>query len=334
MSVVRVKKRRTCRAVTLIELLVVVAILGVLAALLLPAIQKARESARASGCRNNLKQIGLAILNFESSHRHFPKGAEGRFDLKLSPAVMIGLSWWADVLAPLEETTVAEQLDRTGANTGWVKLNTHNGELVDGYGPAVFFCPSSPLDRFWPAGGFQIAMPSYTGISGATSHDGFPETRVSPCCRSDGEISAGGVLVPNKVIRSRRITDGLAHTLMLGEVSDFAYDKNGLRKRIDAGVAVGWTAGSTALGVPPNYGSWLAPSYNLVTIRYPLNERRYDLPGIYDDHGANNPLVSPHAGVVHLVHCDGSVQTVADSIEVNVLKSLATRDDGQVVSAN
>jgi prepilin-type processing-associated H-X9-DG protein len=315
------------RAATLIELLAVVSILGSLATLLLPAIQAARESARAAACRNNLKQIGTGLLTHESVQRHFPKGAEGRYVRKLSPTIMFGVSWWADTLPYLEETNVAERLDRTGANTGWVYLNAHNGELADGLAPAFWFCPSSSLGHLAKAGDYHVAAPSYVGISGATSHDGFPETRVSPCCRSDGEISAGGVLVPNTVIQAGQISDGLSNTLLVGEQSDTVLTVDGQSFRIDGGQPNGWIIGTDALGVPPNYGSWLAPSYNLTTLRYRLNERRYEMPGIYYDLGANNPLVSPHPGTVNLLYCDGSVHSAADSIEVRILKSLATRDD-------
>jgi prepilin-type N-terminal cleavage/methylation domain-containing protein len=318
------------RAVTLIELLVVVSIIGVLAALLLPAIQSSRESARAARCKNNLKQVGVALQNYASVRGSFPMGAEGRYDRKLAPTATFGLSWWADLLPFLEQAEVADQLDRRGAHTGWVQLHEHNGQLADGFAPAFWFCPSSSIEQLVTAGSFQLAAPSYVGISGATSHGGFPEHRVSPCCRSDGEISAGGVLVPNRVIRLREISDGLSSTLLAGELSDFAYTAEGLPMRIDGGFPNGWIAGTNALGVPPDYGLPLLPTYNLATVRYALNEHRYNLPGVYIDRGANNPLVSPHAAVVHLLYCDGSVHATADSMDVVVLKSLASRDDGSV----
>jgi prepilin-type processing-associated H-X9-DG protein len=316
------------RASTLVEVMVAMAILGTMASLLLPAVQGARESSRAMTCRNNLKQIGLALLNYESNHKRFPKGAEGRFDIKLSPVPMVGLSWWADTLPHLEGGKVADRLDRTGANTGWAKLNAHNGELANGYSPSFWFCPSSAINRFVLSGDFQIALPSYTGISGATNEDGFRETRVNRCCRSEGQISAGGVLIPNAVVRSKQITDGLAKTLIVGEQSDFAYTQAGQPMNIGPAHALGWLAGTYALDVPPNYLTWLAPSYNLATVRYPLNERRYDLPGIWLDHGANNPLLSPHPGIVNLLYADGSVHDVNETLDVAILKSLATRDDG------
>lgn len=317
-----------CRGMSLVELLVAVAILAILAALLLPAIQSAREASRANTCRNNLKQIGLAILHYESTYKHFPKGAEGRYDPTLAFNNMYGLSWWADTMGFLGEAAVADQLDRKGANTGWPALNARNGKLADGFEPAFFFCPSSSVERFVTSGKFQIAAPSYSGISGASSFDGFREFRVNSC-RSDGQISAGGVLVPNVVIQTGQIEDGLSHTLLVGEQSDFAFSqKKGFQLRVGSSWALGWLGGTTDLGTPPHYSDPLAISYNLTTVRYPLNEHRYDLPGIYFEAGANNPLLSAHPGTVNVLRCDGSVQAADDSVALDVLKSLSTRDDG------
>src|SRR5262245_39074525 len=234
-------------AFTLVELLVVVSIIGILVAILLPAVQMARESSRASACRNNLRQVGIALWNYETAHRHFVKGAGSRYDRLLSPVAMFGLSWWADTLPHLEGRNVADRLDRTGANTGWAYLNAHNGELANGFGPAFWFCPSSAVDRFVKSGDYQIACPSYSGISGATNHDGFFEPRVSRCCRSEGQISAGGVLVPNDIVRAQEITDGLAKTLIVGEQSDVAYTQTGEPKKIAATFAMGWLTGTYAL---------------------------------------------------------------------------------------
>src|SRR5688572_6629369 len=98
------------RAFTLVELMTVAALLGLMIALLLPALQAARESSRASACRNNLKQIGVALANYETVHKYFPKGVEGRFDSALSPASMFGFSWWVRILPFLEQANIADQL--------------------------------------------------------------------------------------------------------------------------------------------------------------------------------------------------------------------------------
>jgi prepilin-type processing-associated H-X9-DG protein len=315
-------------AFTLVELMVVVAVLALMVALMMPAIQASRESSRAINCRNNLKQIGTAIANYESVYKTLPKGAEGRFDRTLSPATMYGFSWWVLVLPFLEQDAIVSELDRTGANVGWAQANAHNASVANGFGPSFLFCPSSSVERFVAAGNSQIAAPSYCGISGASNEDGFDEWRVSKCCRSDGQISGGGVETPNAKIRVQQISDGLSSTLLVGEQSDYSYTQTRQVKRIGAAFANGWLTGTRALNAPPKYDDWLMPSYNLATIRYHLNERRYDLPGIYEDMGANNPLLSAHPGIVNLLYCDGSVHAMDDSLDIQILKSAATRDDG------
>lgn len=322
------RSQKSVTGFSVVELLVAISILAILVELLLPAIQAARETSRAITCRNNLKQIGAALLNFEAAHKRFPMGVQGRYDRLLSPVPMFGLSWWADTIGYLEEESVASQLDRTGANTGWALLNPHNGQLADDFAPPMFFCPSSSIEHFVRSGDFQIATPSYSGISGATDDNGFAETRINPACCFGGQISAGGVLVPNAFIRSHQITDGLAKTLLVGEQSDFAYSAATHEfYRVGTTWAIGWLGGTNVLGTPPNYNDQLSGAHNITTIRYRLNEHSYDLPGIYLNAGSNNSLLSAHPGVVNLLYCDGSVQAGIDSTDVAVLKSLATRDD-------
>src|SRR5262245_23131329 len=93
-------------AFTLVELLVVMAIIGVLIALLLPAVQAARESARRSQCKNNLKQIGLALHNYESARRSFPPGFVSKSDVENGPGTGPGWGWASHILPYLEESSV------------------------------------------------------------------------------------------------------------------------------------------------------------------------------------------------------------------------------------
>ena len=244
-----------------------------------------------------------------------------------------GVSWWVDILPYLEESAVYDHFDLVGPHSGSVILNATNGQLANGLVIAVMGCPSSAIPPLGPAGNYMVMMPSYVGISGTTDDANFPETRVSTCClpENKGEISAGGLLIPNRAVRVATITDGLANTLAVGECSDYAIDSLGRTHRIDGGFPNGWLTGTTAIGTPPNYNvSFAPPSWNVTTIRYPVNTRNYSLPGINDDRGGNNPLVSSHPDGINGLFADGSVRFITDECDLLVLRRVATRDDGVV----
>ncbi|MCL4207991.1 MAG: DUF1559 domain-containing protein, partial [Pirellulaceae bacterium] len=155
---------RPLHGFTLVELLVVIAIIGVLVAILLPAIQAAREAARRSACQNNIRQIGLALLNHESARSSLPVGARSR--------VTYGMSWWVELLPFLELSTIGDQLDRKSPHCGTPGGNLRNAKAIDGLILPAAICPSSAIPPFHPVSGVQVMMPHYVGIAGATSHDG------------------------------------------------------------------------------------------------------------------------------------------------------------------
>lgn len=304
---------------TLVELLVVTAIIGVLVSLLLPTVQASREAARRGACQSNLRQVGLALLAYESTNSRLPVGAVRTKGF--------GHSWWVELLPYLEQQDVYQRFDRRGADGGWAVWHAKNGELVNGLLISTMWCPSSPLEPLLRVGYARVMAPSYVGIAGAASSEDFPETRVNRCCSPthDGEISAGGVLLPNASVRLREITDGTSQTLVVGEASDFAF-KNGLAFRIDGGNANGWIMGTHGAGTPPNFLS-ATPAWNLTSTKYPPNTRDYTLPGIETDHGPNNPLLSAHPGGVSALMLDASVTFLIDSIDLPTFASLSTRDD-------
>ena len=323
--------RRGRGAFTLIELLVVIAIISVLVALLLPAVQAAREAARRSACSNNLKQIALAALGVEARRGALPIGASSDGSPGTTNA-SYGLSWWVDVLPHLEQQAVYDRLDRRGPHSGMPLLHAKNGKAVNGLVMSVMRCPSTPLPATWPVGVFQMMTPSYVGVAGASSHDGFGETRINACCGSlsDGEISAGGLLVSNCAVALAEATDGVSNTLLAGEASDFVYNRRGLEHRIDGAFPNGWLMGTGVRGTPPHYGGAMpAPSWNITTLRYAVNTTDYELPGITNDRGPNNPLISPHPDGAHVAFGDGSIHFLPSQTDVPVLKRLATRDDGE-----
>jgi prepilin-type N-terminal cleavage/methylation domain-containing protein len=320
---------------TLVELLIVVAIISVLVSLLLPAVQAGREAARRSVCQHHLRQIALAALAVEDQRGALPTGARSD-GLPGTVNASYGLSWWVDLLPHLEQQALHARLDRRGPHSGMPLFHAKNGKAAAGLVFAVMRCPSSPLPPLYRVGAYELMAPSFVGIAGATSDDGFEESRINACCGGlqNGQISAGGLLVSNRAVELAEATDGLSQTLLVGEASDFAYSRRGVEHRIDGAFPNGWLMGTGMRGTPPDYGGAKPdPSWNITTLRYAVNSRDYELPGINNDRGPNNPLVSPHPGGVHAATGDGAVRFVPDQTAVDVLKRLATRDDGDAMAA-
>jgi prepilin-type N-terminal cleavage/methylation domain-containing protein len=323
------------RGFTLVELLVVVAIIGVMIGLLLPAIQAAREASRRAWCQNNLRQIGLAILNCEQAQEKLPVGA--RCYALPGFTSSYGMSWWVEIFPYFEQSAVSTRLDKKAIHHGMPLMSPQNSQVVDGVEIPVMFCPSSPLPHLRYVGNAQIGMPAYVGIAGADRDDEFAETRLNDVS-FDGRISGGGLLVPNASIALKDVSDGTTSTLLVGETSDYAYDNQGRAYRIDGGHSSGWLAGTRPRGTPPEFGIDSSAdnakiAYNIVTIRYPINESRYLLPGIADAHGPNNPFRSAHPGGVNALLASGAVTELADELDLLVLKQLATRDEGGLTPA-
>src|SRR6056297_1010615 len=142
---------RRQRGFTLIELLVVIAIIAVLVALLLPAVQQAREAARRSACKNNLKQWGLAFHNYHDTYNTLPIGGNGQM-----PGW--GVSFYPGLLPFVDQAPLYNQLIFAGTHAGWTGGGGGTGQNVNG--PAVrgvvmevMLCPSSPYDKLIPDGG-------------------------------------------------------------------------------------------------------------------------------------------------------------------------------------
>ncbi|HTQ38316.1 MAG TPA: DUF1559 domain-containing protein [Pirellulales bacterium] len=316
---------------SLIELLATISIISVLISVLLPATQAAREAARRSACSNNLKQIGLALANFEAANKRLPIGA------RKSPIVGFGTSWWADILPQLEEAELYAKLNLQVANAGDPVLAPGNAQAIDGVVISVMRCPSSSIPALRLDYGTNVCLPSYTGIAGASNEDGLVGAPAQACCSPsmEGTISAAGSLVPNAAIRLAEVTDGTTHNLAVAEQSDFTVDQLGRQRNVDAGYPMGWLTGTTSTGTPPNMKNTVGISpnptaaWNITTVKYPPNTRTFELPGIDDiNHGPNNPLLSPHADGVNGLLLDGSVHFIQETIDMLTLRRLATRNDG------
>jgi prepilin-type N-terminal cleavage/methylation domain-containing protein len=201
----------TWSAFTLIELLVVIAIIGTLVALLLPAVQAARESARRSQCQNNLKQIGLALTRHETIHESFPIGCIGcRFEPP--PMKQRFISWNLLLLPALDEEPLFEQFE--------MSLPVHDvanrpvGETV----VPLFQCPSTTIDSTHSAAGLWkgLACTDYGGVYGV---EGIGRTETDSTKRHWLVSESLGVMLYEEPTPAKVISDGLSHTSIVAELA-------------------------------------------------------------------------------------------------------------------
>lgn len=326
---------------TLIELLVVIAIIALLLALLLPAVQQAREAANRTRCKNNLKQIGLALHNYHDAFNCFPLGGGNQPGKIVSPplnASWSGVTFWVRLLPYLDQATLQSKINTSVPASGDVQKGP-NGSQVDGLVLPVMICPSAELPTTYLVSPYQIMMPSYVGISGA-SPDGpdpnnFPETRIQsfPACSGYvGKMSWGGMLLGNEVTRIAWAIDGTSNIAIVAESSDYVLDSNNGKQRMDGGFNRGWTYSTVSAGTQSNYSNLGTPSrcYNLTTVMHPIGTRKSPIPDTCNfNTSPNGPLLSRHVGGTHVLLTDVSVRFLSNSMNVILLKRLCTRDDGQ-----
>lgn len=330
---------------TLIELLVVIAIIAILIALLLPAVQQAREAARRSQCKNNLKQTGLALHNYHDTFNLFPIGAN------TSVPNGWGISFWVSLLPYMDQAPVYNQMEFVGVSPGYTGGGAAspgqliNGPLVRGKVFPTLKCPSSPLPDLKDTGaGILTQISHYVGISGATDDD--PTLPVGPnnfrnapvtgqinsdnCCSCppQGIHARGGSLLAIRALNFKDFVDGTSNIIMVSEQSDFA--KNAANQTVQITNNHGWMMGTANLSETTNQRR-----FNLTTIRYPPNAVKQVggsvLPGVCNNDGANNGLFSPHVGGVQALLGDGSVRFISENVNLTTLKMVATRNDGMVV---
>ena len=305
---------------TLVELLVVIAIIGVLVALLLPAVQAAREAARRSQCGNNLRQVSLALANYEGTFKAFPPGGlNGR-------ASGYGHSWWVRILPFMEQGNVYDNFDQLGTSygtTGWLgnqtSANTHNRDLLSNVKFKMMRCPSSPLPEMVLE--YNIMSPNYTGVAGATNHS--TAKNKSTGGGASGRISEGGVLIVNRTVTLAEITDGTSHTLVVAEQGDFCLN-NGQKVNCRADCGHGFCMG-------PGNDGW-ERIFNTTVVIHRLNEKSFAALGIAGNCGPNTPIMSAHPAGAMVAMADGSAHFLPQTIDVQVLYNLANRDDGNVVN--
>ncbi len=327
---------------TLIELLVVIAIIAILIALLLPAVQQAREAARRTQCRNNLKQLGLAFHNYHDTHNMFPPGSVVRVQETHYS------TFWAHILPFLELAPVYNQLNfNASGSTFYLYGSTVNWQALNGTRIPANMCPSSPLPEMKssapPAGPLNAQLGSYIGIRGANDH------RTTDQTASRGPVSKGGLLYHNSNSRMRDVTDGTTNTMILGEQSDYSKDSAGTRVDVRTGDSIWLGNQSTPADVNGDGtyglingspgGSVAFRCMNLTTIHHqvPINAKTVvsatagSGTPVSSAQNCNTPLISPHSGGVNILLADGSVRFLSENIQMQTVRNLANKDDGNVM---
>jgi prepilin-type N-terminal cleavage/methylation domain-containing protein len=314
---------RELRGFTLVELLVVIAIIGILVALLLPAIQAAREAARRSQCQNNLKQLGIAFLNYEQAKKEFPLS----YTKPIAPAR--GTNNWAPfVLAYLEEGNLVDGYD---LDEDWWR--EPNRTLVQNFLP-VLMCPSTPdPKRFQDKP--ESSPPNKTGACGDYFTPAGVHLDINDVLPTDQQFPTTGVDLrgvirwqedKNPKNRIASVTDGTSHSIMIAECAGREDVWRG-RQEFD----VDYT------GSPPvraRGGAW-ATSDN----PYEIGQREAWKPafspipgavGINNSNEWGHCFYSFHPGVAVFTFADGSVRTLAESIDLRNLAEMVTRAGEEV----
>ena len=291
---------------TLIELLVVIAIIAILIALLLPAVQQAREAARRSQCKNNLKQIGLALANYESTYRSYPAGRLGCDGITSGPCngnpnyTRVGISAFVMLLPQLEATALYQQFDLNdlawGPSATWP---TSNKAAVESR-PKVYVCPSDVSAPFVVSNGLNAATGSYALVGGSFG----PSKGIG----DQVKITNNGPFNYKIAYAPRDITDGLSNTMFVGEVFESDTNKSTniwtLTGRLESCLRNTENPPNT----PPGTGITTSP---------------YGAP-------LNGAFGSQHVGGAQFLFGDGHVSFLSENISLAVYRALSTREYGDI----
>jgi prepilin-type N-terminal cleavage/methylation domain-containing protein len=277
-------------AFTLVELLVVIAIIGILVAMLLPAVQSAREAARRMQCSNNLRQIGLAVHNYHDTYRYLPPGA--------SDPSLAGASGFAAILPFLEQGAVYQAYDFTKGNSDPANLQAVSQRIK------TYLCPSCLFVR-------QVPLEGCDANRRAPGTYAFSTSTGDPWSVSDGAI----VATRNAPwTRLASITDGTSNTLLAGE------SHWGFRDYL-------FSSGPCAGQVRGGFTYWSSP-YPLSTLFSSMGV--FNPQSMAGDTRRLHSFRSSHPAGVNMVLVDGAVRFVAESIDHTVLDAAVTRDGGEL----
>ena len=332
---------RTQRGFTLVELLVVIAIIGVLVALLLPAVQAAREAARRTQCANNMRQLALATQNYHDTFKRLPPSTIVN---RMLTSTGNNGAWGVHgrILHFIEQGNLYDQVD---ISVGW-----DYQEAIDGLKIPVFCCPSDlaanrPRD---PGKGKVTLYPTSYGFNLGTWFVYDPQT---------GQ-GGDGVFYPNSFLRLSSIHDGLSNTVLCAEVKGWnAYTRNGgpsqvtIPNTVDEAIAVvnsgaqfkntGHTEWPDGRVHHSGFTATLAPN---TRVPHEKDDRVWDADFNSWQEGKNGGAGSPtyamitsrsyHPTIVQAAFVDGSVQAISENIELENWRAMATRNGGEIISHN
>ena len=306
---------RSRRGFTLVELLVVIAIIGILIALLLPAVQAAREAARRSQCQNNLKQLGLGMHNYHDTNKVFPVSFYGGYG---DPLAVGGYTQTSRSYGPLMRMLpFLEQKPLYDVCNHGVNSMVATGQLATVI--PGFLCPSDPAPgqvtetNIFVTGGTLVGRNNYRGVMGNDWDWGaYANNTVNPTPAADSFRQNNGLFYHFSVERPRSAaaaTDGLSNTLAFGET---LFNQN------------------FASSERPTY-AWMHAAGSLATVAVPLNHTDEKTPSsvTFDlKHGFS----SLHPGGVQFLLADGSVRFISETVALTVIRGLGSMNGGEVVS--
>ncbi|WP_013626520.1 DUF1559 domain-containing protein [Rubinisphaera brasiliensis] len=312
------------RGFTLIELLVVIAIIAILVALLLPAVQQAREAARRSSCKNNLKQLGLALHNYHDTHSTFPPGLIYGTDSNNYYWNFTGVGWGAMILPFIEQPALYDGINFNVAQPGFdgVNLDVRNTPI------ATFRCPSDPGKQpsaNWGPTSYVICSGSNYQAAAWGGGSSFQNNGTS-------------VLFANSKTRFSDITDGTSNTMVISECligkayeNDQSYGSPDILTCAKNAYYGGSLSATNARG-----GSWFTmyndrgPTFGYTTL-FPPNGLEESNACSWSLSNYNADAQSQHDGGVQVLLADGSIRFVSENIHLPTWQNLGDKDDGEVL---